>query len=197
MAEIAEEYQLQLLAYDRWRINDFRRELEKIGSEIPMQPFGQGFRDMSPAVDKVEQHVAERKLRHGGNPILNMCAAGAVVQSDPAGNRKLHKSNRILKLTASSHWQWRLVLCLPTTSLVQPVHGMIPNLNWPCSAFGFQPRLFTNVGRSSDKAKIIRSLYCRDMMKATGPKTAKIIICTQNQVFDGFLNLPLPNPLVL
>jgi phage terminase large subunit-like protein len=63
-----------------------------------MQPFDQGFRDMSPAVDKVEQHVAERKLRHGGNPILNMCAAGAVVQSDPAGNRKLHKSKSYSKI---------------------------------------------------------------------------------------------------
>ena len=53
---------------------------------------------MSPAVDKVEQHVAERKLRHGGNPILNMCAAKAVVQSDPAGNRKLHKSKSYSKI---------------------------------------------------------------------------------------------------
>ena len=53
---------------------------------------------MSPVVDKVEQHVAERKLRHGGNPILNMCAAGAVVQSDPAGNRKLHKSKSYSKI---------------------------------------------------------------------------------------------------
>ena len=53
---------------------------------------------MSPAVDKVEQHVAERKLRHGGNPILNMSAAGAVVQSDPAGNRKLHKSKSYSKV---------------------------------------------------------------------------------------------------
>ena len=53
---------------------------------------------MSPAVDKVEQHVAERKLRHAGNPILNMSAAGAVVQSDPAGNRELHKSKSYLKI---------------------------------------------------------------------------------------------------
>jgi phage terminase large subunit-like protein len=56
-----------------------------------LQPFGQGFCDMSPAVDKLDRLVAERKLRHGGNPILNMCAAGAVVQSDPAGNRKLQQ----------------------------------------------------------------------------------------------------------
>jgi len=98
VAEVAERYDLQLLAYDRWRINDFKRELDAIGSAIPMQPFGQGFRDMAPAVDKLEQLVAERKLRHGSNPILNMNAAGAVTQSDPAGNRKLHKAKSYSKI---------------------------------------------------------------------------------------------------
>lgn len=92
VAKLAATYDLQLLAYDRWRINDFTRKLDNIGAQIPMQPFRQGFRDMSPAVDKLERLVAERKLCHGANPILNMCAAGAFVQSDPAGNRKLHKA---------------------------------------------------------------------------------------------------------
>ena len=32
VAEIAEEYDLQLLAYDRWRIGDFKRELNNIGA---------------------------------------------------------------------------------------------------------------------------------------------------------------------
>ena len=54
VAEVAEEYDLQLLAYDRWRIADFKRELDNIGAQIPMQPFGQGFKDMAPAVDKLE-----------------------------------------------------------------------------------------------------------------------------------------------
>ena len=63
-----------------------------------MQPFGQGFRDMSPAVDKLERLVAERKLQHGGHPVLNMNAAGAVTQSDPAGNRKLHKAKSYSKI---------------------------------------------------------------------------------------------------
>jgi phage terminase large subunit-like protein len=98
VAEVNEEYDLQLLAYDRWRISDFKRELDNIGAQIPMQPFGQGFKDMAPAVDKLEQLVAERKLRHGGHPILNMCAAGAVVQTDPAGNRKLHKAKSYSKI---------------------------------------------------------------------------------------------------
>ena len=53
---------------------------------------------MAPAVDKLEQLVAERKLRHGSNPILNMCAAGAVIQSDLAGNRKLNKAKSYSKI---------------------------------------------------------------------------------------------------
>ena len=79
VAEVAEEYDLQLLADDRWCIADFKRELDNIGAQILMQPFGQGFKDMAPAVDKLEQLVAERKLRQGSNPTLNMCAAGVVI----------------------------------------------------------------------------------------------------------------------
>jgi phage terminase large subunit-like protein len=65
---------------------------------VPMAAFGQGYKDMAPAVDKLERLVAERKLRHGGNPILNMCAAGAVAERDPAGNRKLNKGKSVSKI---------------------------------------------------------------------------------------------------
>lgn len=98
VAEAAERYSLQMVAYDRWRIHDFQRELDLIGANVPMVPFGQGFKDMAPAVDKLERLVAERKLRHGGNPLLNMCAANAVVERDPAGNRKLTKSKSVGKI---------------------------------------------------------------------------------------------------
>lgn len=91
VAEASERYSIQLLAYDRWRINDFQRELDAIGAQVPMTPFGQGFKDMAPAVDRLERLVAERKLRHGAHPIMNMCAANAVTERDPAGNRKLTK----------------------------------------------------------------------------------------------------------
>ena len=63
-----------------------------------MQPFGQSFKDMAPAVDMQEQLVAEQKISHGDHPILNMCAAGVVVQSDPARNCKLHKSKSYSKV---------------------------------------------------------------------------------------------------
>ena len=92
VAEAHEEYNIQMLAYDRWRINDFQRELDNIGAQVPMSPFGQGYKDMAPAVDKLERLVAEHKIQHGDNPILNMCAVNAVATRDPAGNRKLDKT---------------------------------------------------------------------------------------------------------
>lgn len=40
----------------------------------------------------MERVVVEAQLRHGGNPILTFCASNAVVEMDPAGNRKLAKN---------------------------------------------------------------------------------------------------------
>lgn len=92
MAEDAARFDIQAVAYDRWRIEDLKRELSGIGAELNLIPHGQGFRDMSPAVDALERAVAEAKLRHAGNPVLSMCAANAVITKDPAGGRKLDKA---------------------------------------------------------------------------------------------------------
>ena len=52
---------------------------------------GQGYKDISPAVDRLEGLVEEGKLRHDGHPVLAMAAANAKVEMDAAGNRKLSK----------------------------------------------------------------------------------------------------------
>lgn len=88
----AHTYDLKAVAYDRWRIEDLKRELSLTGVAVPLEPFGQGYKDMSPAVDVLERSVAEKLLQHSGNPVLNMCASNAVVTRDPAGSRKLDKS---------------------------------------------------------------------------------------------------------
>ena len=98
VAEANARYDLRMLAYDRWRINDFQRELDGLGESVPMRAFGQGFKDMAPALDKVEQLVIQKSLRHGNHPVMNMCAANAVVQQDPAGNRKLDKAKSYSKI---------------------------------------------------------------------------------------------------
>ena len=104
IAEISAEHQVLGLAYDRWRIEVLLQELNAIGLDsyveskdanargLRLVPFGQGFRDMAPAIDALEISILERKFKHDGNPVLTFCFANAVAVMDPSGNRKLDKS---------------------------------------------------------------------------------------------------------
>lgn len=83
--------ELTLLGFDRWRIDIFLKDCERLYIEFPMTPVGQGYKDMSPALDNLEAALLNNRVCHGDNPVLTMCAANAVVTKDPAGNRKLDK----------------------------------------------------------------------------------------------------------
>jgi len=103
IGELNGQNRIMSLAFDRWRINDLKRELDAIGCQVPLEPHGQGYKDMSPAVDIVERLVIQKKLRHGAHPVLSWCAANAVVTRDSAGGRKFDKaksSGRIDALVA-------------------------------------------------------------------------------------------------
>jgi|SRR5580765_554180 phage terminase large subunit-like protein len=91
IAEINGITKIESLAFDRWRMAEVQRELDAIGCRVPLEPMGQGFKDMTAAVDVVERLVAQRNLRHGGHPVLAWCAANAVVSRDAAGGRKFDK----------------------------------------------------------------------------------------------------------
>lgn len=95
LLQASQVFNIRKLAYDRWRIEDLKRELGIFASNLNLQEFGQGFKDMAPAVDYLERSVADKLLRHGGNPVMNMCAANAIVTRDPSGNRKLDKSKAV------------------------------------------------------------------------------------------------------
>lgn len=92
MAAIFSELNVQTIAYDRWRIAILQKELDAIGSNLPLVEFGQGFKDMSPAIDALEAELLNGRVSHGAHPVLTMCASNAVIVKDAAGNRKLDKS---------------------------------------------------------------------------------------------------------
>lgn len=92
VADLAAELDIAEIRFDRWNMARLRSELDRIGCSVVLVPHGQGFRDMSPALDALETLALESKLRHGGNPVLTWCAANAVAVRDAAGNRKLDKS---------------------------------------------------------------------------------------------------------
>lgn len=96
LATLASQFDMQEIAYDRWRIEDFQALVADEGVSLPpLVPFGQGFKDMAPAVDEFERLLLGSDVRHDGNPVMTWCAANAVVMTDPAGNRKIAKERAI------------------------------------------------------------------------------------------------------
>lgn len=92
LAETAEDCDLSVIKFDRWRIDVLKKELESLGVDLPLEPHGQGYKDMSPALETLEADLVNHRIRHGMHPILTWCASNAIAVADPAGNRKLDKS---------------------------------------------------------------------------------------------------------
>lgn len=90
-------HNVKQIAFDRWGMKYLKPWLLAAGfteeriTETFVE-FGQGFQSMSPALRDLESALLAGKVRHGNNPVLTMCAANAVVTTDPAGGRKLNKA---------------------------------------------------------------------------------------------------------
>jgi len=107
LAEIGSEMDLRAIAFDRWRMDYMVAAMKGIGIEhtvlqkIEMQELpnglalvkhGQGFQDMPPALDGLEAELLNKRIRHGGHPVLTWNVANAVAERNAAGDRKLEKS---------------------------------------------------------------------------------------------------------
>jgi phage terminase large subunit-like protein len=108
IAELSQLYNVRALAYDRWRIDDLLREFDRIGfathkdgdkgDGLRLVPWGQGFKDMAPAIDALEIAIKDRKLIHPNNPCLSWNMANAIAVMDPVGNRKLDKEKSRMRI---------------------------------------------------------------------------------------------------
>jgi phage terminase large subunit-like protein len=92
VADALVDCDVRQVAFDRWRFDLLKKELDKLAIELPLRPFGQGFRDMAPALDIMETHLLNERVAHGAHAVLTMCAANARIERDAAGNRKLSKA---------------------------------------------------------------------------------------------------------
>lgn len=89
-----DSHDVQAVAFDRYNMKFLRPWLEKAGfSEAELAKFvefGQGTASMTPALRDLEVKLLNSQLKHGKNPILNMCAHNAKVIGD-SGARKFDK----------------------------------------------------------------------------------------------------------
>lgn len=96
LSALCEFFDVVSVAYDRWRMEDLIAMAADDGITLPpIVPFGQGYKDMSPAVERFEEMLLNGKLAHPSHPVLNWCANNAVTTADDAGNRKPSKEKAI------------------------------------------------------------------------------------------------------
>lgn len=99
LAAVCAASDVRKIAFDRWNWRHLKPWLSKAGfaedqlegDNALFEQMGQGFQSMSPALRDLESALLNKKIAHGGHPVLTMCASNATVQADPAGNRKLSK----------------------------------------------------------------------------------------------------------
>lgn len=95
LRDMFDRLDVRAVAFDRWGFRHLKPWLERAGFTeeeiLRFVEFGQGFQSMSPALRELESLLLNERIAHAGHPVLTMCAANAVVQADPAGNRKLTK----------------------------------------------------------------------------------------------------------
>lgn len=88
IGEIVADYDVAAMAFDRWRVDEVQRLLTDDGIRLSMEAWGQGFKDMSPALDALETRVLQGDLKHTSHPVLDWCVSNTTTLSDPSGNRK-------------------------------------------------------------------------------------------------------------
>ena len=95
LADIRGRYDVQGIAFDRWRYEDLGKLLSDESIDPPMTEFVPGFKSYAPAVDAFERAVLEGRMRHNGSPLLRWQAGSVVIETEPAGNRKPAKNKSI------------------------------------------------------------------------------------------------------
>lgn len=94
--ELGTKYNIKEIAFDRWGAVQMVQNLEGMGFTVV--PFGQGYKDMSPPTKELMKLTLEKKIAHGGNPVLRWMMDNIYVKTDPAGNIKPDKEKSTEKI---------------------------------------------------------------------------------------------------
>ena len=94
--DLGKKFHIREIAFDRWGAVQMVQNLEGLGFTVI--PFGQGFKDMSPPSKRLMGLVLEKKIAHGGHPVLRWMMDNIFVRTDPAGNIKPDKEKSTEKI---------------------------------------------------------------------------------------------------
>lgn len=113
---LARRYDIAGLAYDRLRMEELLSAFERqhfavqkgSGPGLRIEPWGQQFPGMTPAVEALERAIFNGAFHHDGNPILTTHMANAAVRQDPSGA----PLRKIVKLAAKQRVDGAIALAM-------------------------------------------------------------------------------------
>jgi phage terminase large subunit-like protein len=94
--DLGKYFNIREIAFDRWGAVQMSQNLEGLG--FTLVQFGQGFKDMSPPTKELMKLTLEKKLAHGGQPVLRWMMDNIFIRRDPAGNIKPDKEKSTEKI---------------------------------------------------------------------------------------------------
>ena len=94
--ELGTKYNIREIAFDRWGAVQMTQNLDGMGFTVV--PFGQGYKDMSSPTKELMKLTLEKKISHGGNPVLRWMMDNIHIKMDPAGNIKPDKEKSTEKI---------------------------------------------------------------------------------------------------
>lgn len=94
--ELGTKFNIKEIAFDRWGAVQMVQNLDGLGFTVI--PFGQGYKDMSPPTKELMKITLEKKIAHGGHPVLSWMMDNIFVRTDPAGNIKPDKEKSTEKI---------------------------------------------------------------------------------------------------
>ena len=94
--DLGHKFDIREIAFDRWGAVQMVQNLDALGFKVVA--FGQGFKDMSPATKELMKLVLEKRIVHGGHPVLRWNMDNIFIRRDPAGNIKADKEKSTEKI---------------------------------------------------------------------------------------------------
>ena len=93
---LGERFNIRDIAFDRWGATQMSQDLENMGFTVV--PMGQGFASMSPPTKELMKLTLEKKIAHGGHPVLRWNMDNIFIRTYPAGNIKADKAKSTEKI---------------------------------------------------------------------------------------------------
>lgn len=100
--DLCQGLDIQAIAYDQYRYSILKPWLAEAGFRADQldgdsklfHKHGQGFGEMSSALNVLDQLLSNHLIAHGNHPVLSVCASNATVLTDASGNRRLDKASK-------------------------------------------------------------------------------------------------------